>query len=78
MPPHPDCHCQQCHGDKGNVYQYFLFFLADLTMHNVQTIGHCATLLREGIKCRVTTATRMNQHSSRSHAIFTVWIKARL
>ena len=47
-------------------------------MHNVQTIGHCATLLREGIKCRVTTATRMNQHSSRSHAIFTVWIKARL
>ena len=47
-------------------------------MHNVQTIGHCATLLREGIKCRVTTATRMNQHSSRSHAIFTVTIEQKI
>ena len=56
-------------------FSYPSYFLPDLTMHNVQTIGHCAHLLREGIKCRVTTATRMNAHSSRSHAIFTVWIK---
>eukprot|EP00095_Tigriopus_kingsejongensis_P012568 snap_masked-scaffold257_size234952-processed-gene-1.13 protein:Tk12568 transcript:snap_masked-scaffold257_size234952-processed-gene-1.13-mRNA-1 annotation:"kinesin-like protein kif17" len=44
-------------------------------MHHVQTVGHCAELLRKGIANRVTSATTMNAHSSRSHAIFTVWLK---
>ncbi|TRY60979.1 hypothetical protein TCAL_05689 [Tigriopus californicus] len=49
--------------------------IQDLTMHHVQTVGHCAELLRKGIANRVTSATTMNAHSSRSHAIFTVWLK---
>lgn len=53
---------------KGNNVQ-------DLTMHYVESIGHCAELLSAGIKRRITSATTMNLHSSRSHAIFTVWIK---
>lgn len=52
-----------------------LLDLSDLTMHHVQTVGHCAELLRKGIANRVTSATTMNAHSSRSHAIFTVWLK---
>ena len=74
-------------------------------MHNVETVGHCAELLRMGIANRITSATTMNAHSSRfvlnslildqnqfnqdiiftiynsktlfsrSHAIFTVWLK---
>ena len=35
-------------------------------MHNVETVGHCAELLRMGIANRITSATTMNAHSSRS------------
>ena len=34
-------------------------------MHNVETVGHCAELLRMGIANRITSATTMNAHSSR-------------
>lgn len=44
-------------------------------MHNVKTIGHTADLLRTGIANRITSATTMNAHSSRSHAVFTVWVR---
>ena len=44
-------------------------------MHDVETVGHCAELLRRGIANRITSATTMNVHSSRSHAIFTVWLR---
>ena len=44
-------------------------------MHHVETVAHCAELLRQGIANRITSATTMNAHSSRSHAIFTVWLK---
>jgi len=46
-----------------------------LTMHHVETIRNCADLLRKGIANRITSATTMNAHSSRSHAIFTIWTK---
>ncbi len=49
--------------------------IQDLTIHRVETVGHCAELLRVGIANRITSATTMNVHSSRSHAIFTVWLK---
>ncbi len=44
-------------------------------MHYVERVGDCADLLRRGIANRITSATVMNSHSSRSHAIFTVWVK---
>ena len=40
-------------------------FVTGLTMHNVETVGHCAELLRMGIANRITSATTMNAHSSR-------------
>ena len=52
-----------------------LSYYSDLTMHHVETIRNCADLLRKGIANRITSATTMNAHSSRSHAIFTVWMK---
>ena len=42
-------------------------------MHRVDTVSHCADLLRRGIANRITSATTMNAHSSRSHAVFTIW-----
>ena len=39
--------------------------ITDLTMHHVETIGHCAELLKTGISKRITSATYMNAHSSR-------------
>lgn len=50
--------------------------VADLTKHQVKTVEHCADLLRQGLENRITSATTMNEHSSRSHAIFTVWVQA--
>ncbi len=44
-------------------------------MHRVDTVSHCADLLRRGIANRITSATTMNAHSSRSHAVFTIWYK---
>ena len=34
-------------------------------MHHVETVGHCAELLKMGIANRITSATTMNAHSSR-------------
>lgn len=50
-------------------------FFADLTLHQVETVAHCAQLLRMGIANRVTSDTTMNEHSFRSHAIFSIWVK---
>ncbi len=44
-------------------------------MNHVETVAHCAQLLRRGIANRITSATTMNAHSSRSHAVFTVYVK---
>ena len=53
-------------GNKGEVH--------GLTLHQCETIGHCARLLRSGIASRATSATYMNEHSSRSHSVFTVYV----
>ena len=44
-------------------------------MHMVNSIAQVAQLLKQGIANRITSATTMNAHSSRSHAIFTVYLQ---
>ena len=46
-----------------------------LTVHMVNSIAQVAQLLKQGIANRITSATTMNAHSSRSHAIFTVYLQ---
>ncbi|XP_023331718.1 kinesin-like protein KIF17 [Eurytemora carolleeae] len=46
-----------------------------LTIHPVDSISSCAHYMRVGLANRVTSATTMNSHSSRSHAIFTVYMR---
>ena len=46
-----------------------------LTVHMVNNIAQVAMLLKQGIASRITSATTMNAHSSRSHAIFTVYLQ---
>ena len=41
----------------------------------VNSIAQVAMLLKQGIANRITSATTMNAHSSRSHAIFTVYLQ---
>ena len=41
----------------------------------VNSIAQVAQLLKQGIANRITSATTMNAHSSRSHAIFTVYLQ---
>ena len=49
--------------------------VAGLMVHAVKSIGDCANHLRQGIANRITSATTMNAHSSRSHAIFTIYLR---
>ena len=44
----------------------------------VSTKAECIQLLNKGIAMRVTSATNMNEGSSRSHAIFTVTIDQKI
>ena len=46
-------------------------------MHRVTNIAQCAQMLRQGIANRITSATTMNVHSSRSHAVFTLYLQVR-
>ena len=46
-----------------------------LAVHMVNSIAQVAMLLKQGIANRVTSATTMNAHSSRSHAIFTIYLQ---
>ena len=45
---------------------------ADLSTHLVMSYADVELLLRTGNAHRTTAATNMNDHSSRSHAIFTL------
>ena len=46
-----------------------------LLLPQVNSIAQVAMLLKQGIANRVTSATTMNAHSSRSHAIFTIYLQ---
>ena len=46
-----------------------------LAVHMVNSIAQVAMLLKQGIANRVTSATTMNAHSSRSHAIFSIYLQ---
>ena len=41
-------------------------------MHHVETIGHCAELLKTGISKRITSATFMNQEGLQRHTIWQI------
>jgi len=53
----------------GNIY------LTGVVSKTVSTADDCMGLLEEGAISRTTAATNMNATSSRSHAIFTVFVK---
>lgn len=46
--------------------------IAELSKHVVMSYSDIEELLRQGNENRTTAATNMNDHSSRSHAIFTI------
>jgi kinesin family protein 16B len=48
-------------------------FVSDLSKHLVVTYADVDELIQRGNLHRTTAATNMNEHSSRSHAIFTVF-----
>jgi kinesin family protein 3/17 len=52
-----------------------LFFAKGLTEEVVGSAEDVAALLQKGVSRRTSGATNMNEHSSRSHAIFTFWIE---
>jgi len=58
----PDFHCTQF----GDVHT------AELSKHAAVSYRDIQTLLQQGSVNRTTAATHMNDHSSRSHAIFTI------
>jgi len=52
--------------------------IAGLKEEEVQSSDECLTMLNKGIAHRTTSATLMNEGSSRSHAIFTVAIEQKI
>ena len=50
-------------------------YIANITIETVKTIADIDRLMNHGAKHRVTQATKMNDTSSRSHAIFTIYIE---
>ena len=57
---------------NGNIY------VQGLKEESVQSKEECLSLLNKGIAHRTTSATLMNEGSSRSHAIFTVLIEQKI
>ena len=46
-----------------------------LTCSQVTSVDDALTLMEDGLKGRATGSTKMNDHSSRSHSIFTIYIE---
>lgn len=51
-------------------------FIKNLSMHTVKTIEDIERTMEYGTRHRVTKGTDMNSTSSRSHAIFTIYIES--
>lgn len=51
------------------------FLLTDLSLHPVQCISDCETLMKKGWQNRATASTLMNTDSSRSHSIFSMHLE---
>eukprot|EP00736_Rhodelphis_marinus_P004941 Rmarinus@m.17542 len=49
-------------------------FVADLTERRAGSVEDITSMLEEGSQVRATAATKMNEHSSRSHSLFTIRI----
>jgi len=52
-------------------------YVKDLTSSEVHTASHCKTLITQGDKFRATSATGLNDVSSRSHMIVTLTVRTR-
>jgi kinesin family protein 15 len=52
-------------------------YVEDLTQKTIRTTSEAMTLLKKGLGNRHTGATAMNEHSSRSHSVFTITIKSK-
>ena len=50
-------------------------FVKNLSLHNVTSIGDIGSVMEKGNDHRVVKQTNMNETSSRSHAIFTIYIE---
>ena len=50
-------------------------YISNITIETVKSIEDIDKLMHMGSKHRVTQATKMNDTSSRSHAIFTIYIE---
>ncbi|KAM3929253.1 interferon-induced very large GTPase 1-like [Leptodactylus fuscus] len=59
-----------------NVREHKTFgpYVEGLSHHVVSDTEDTKSLIREGNKCRIIGNTKMNEHSSRSHAIFTLTV----
>ena len=49
-------------------------FVEGITKRDVETWGQCVDIIRMGNSARAQSSTQMNDTSSRSHAIFQIWI----
>lgn len=50
-------------------------FVPDLTIKIVENLSDVLKLMAQGYKTRATYATNMNEHSSRSHCMLSVFIR---
>lgn len=50
-------------------------YVKDLSIHNVRTLDEMRIIMDKGNKARTVGATSMNQDSSRSHSIFTLYVE---
>ncbi|XP_056390338.1 LOW QUALITY PROTEIN: interferon-induced very large GTPase 1-like [Hyla sarda] len=59
---------------KVREHKSFGPYVEGLSHHVVNNTEDIKSLINEGNKCRKTASTKMNEHSSRSHAIFTLTV----
>ena len=51
------------------------FLISDLSKHDVEDVGSAIDYLHEGNRRRSTASTCQNETSSRSHALFSIYLK---
>ena len=62
------------HSEKGS-YSIFVYFQVGVTSRTVHSEDETMQCLKQGAFNRTTASTNMNDQSSRSHAIFTIYVQ---